>query len=117
VGVADSIKIGDLEFKGCHIGVIERNSVAEEDGLIGTDIFSHYLVGIDFPNMKLNLTPLPTMPPQSDTEKALVAKYPKIAGLRDRYIAPELKEYTPVFRFGHMLLIRRGSTNFRRNCF
>jgi TolA-binding protein/predicted aspartyl protease len=105
VGVADSIKIGDLEFKGCHIGVMERNSVAEEDGLIGADIFSHYLVGIDFPDMKLNLTPLPAMPPPSDTEKALVAKYPKIAGFRDRYIAPELKEYTLIFRFGHMLLI------------
>jgi tetratricopeptide (TPR) repeat protein len=105
VGVAESIKIGDLEFKGCHIGVMERNSVAEEDGLIGADIFSRYLVGIDFPDMKLNLTPLPAMPPPSDTEKALVAKYPKIAGFRDRYIAPELKEYTPVFRFGHMLLI------------
>jgi len=106
VGVADSIKIGDLEFKGCHISVMERNSVAEEDGLIGADIFSHYLVGIDFPNGKLNLAPLPAMPPPSDTEKALVAKYPKIAGLRDRYVAPELKEYTPVFRFGHMLLIQ-----------
>jgi tetratricopeptide (TPR) repeat protein len=105
VGVADSIKIGDLEFKGCHIEVMERNSVAEEDGLIGTDIFSHYLVGIDFPNAKLHLTPLPAMPLPSDTEKALVAKYPKIAGFRDRYTAPELKEYTQVFRFGHMLLI------------
>jgi len=105
VGVAESIKIGDLEFKGCHIGVMERNSVAEEDGLIGADIFSHYLVGIDFPDMKLNLTPLPAMPPPSDTEKSLVAKYPKIAGFRDRYIAPELKEYTPIYRFGHMLLI------------
>ena len=106
VGVADSIKIGDLEFKGCHIEVMEGNSVAEEDGLIGTDIFSHYLVGIDFPNAKLNLTPLPAIPPPSDTEKALVAKYPKIAGFRDRYIAPEFKEYSPVFRFGHILLIQ-----------
>jgi tetratricopeptide (TPR) repeat protein len=105
VGVADSIKIGELEFKGCHVEVVERNSVAEEDGLIGADIFSHYLVGIDFPNGKLNLTPLPAMPPLSDAEKALVAKYPKIAGFRDRYIAPEFKGYAPVFRFGHMLLM------------
>jgi len=95
-----------LEFKGCHIEVMERNSVAEEDGLIGTDIFSHYLVGINFPDAKLNLTPLPAMPPPSDNEKALVAKYPKIAGFRDRYIAPEFKEYSPVFRLGHLLLIQ-----------
>lgn len=105
VGVADSIKIGELEFKGCHVEVVERNSVVEEDGLIGADIFSHFLVGIDFPNAKLNLTALPAMPPPSDSEKALLAKYPKIAGFRDRYIAPEFKGYTPIFRFGHMLLI------------
>jgi len=105
IGVADSIKIGELEFLGCHVEVMERNSVADEDGLIGADVFSHFLVGIDFPNGKLNLTSLPALPPLSDSEKALVAKYPKIASFRDRYIGPEFKSYTPVFRFGHMLLI------------
>lgn len=108
VGVADSIKIGELEFKGCHIEVVERNSVQEDDGLIGADLFSHYLVGIDFPNSKLNLSALPALPPLSDAEKALVAKYPKLAGFRDRYTAPEMKEYTPILRFGHMLLIPTG---------
>jgi len=105
VGMADSIQIGELEFHGCHVEVMERNSLADEDGLIGADVFSHFLIGIDFPNGKLNLTALPALPPLSDSEKALVAKYPKIAGFRDRYIGPEFKSYTPVFRFGHMLLI------------
>jgi hypothetical protein len=105
IGVADSIKIGTLEFQGCHVEVMDRNSVADEDGLIGSDVFDRYLVGIDFPNGKLHLTPLPAMPPPTDTEKALVQKYPKIGRFRDRYIAPELKGYTPVYRFGHMLLI------------
>jgi tetratricopeptide (TPR) repeat protein len=38
IGVADSIRIGDLEFQGCHVEVMDANSVAEGDGLIGTDI-------------------------------------------------------------------------------
>jgi predicted aspartyl protease len=105
VGVADSIKIGQLEFQGCHIEIIDRNSVTGEDGLIGSDVFNDFLVGIDFPNAKLHLSPLPPAPPPTETEKALVQKYPKIGRFRDRYIAPELKEYTQVFRFGHMLLI------------
>ena len=105
VGVADSIKIGELEFQGCHVDVTEGNSVTEVDGLIGADIFSHYLVDIDFPHWKLNLTSLPALPPPSEADKALVTKYPKIAGFSDRYIGSEFKSYTPVFRFGHMLLI------------
>ena len=105
IGLANSIKIGDLEFQGCHVEVMERNSVAEEDGLIGAEVFSHYLVGLDFPKWKLRLTPLPAMPPPTDPDKALLTKYPKIAGYNDRYVAPEFQSYTPVYRFGHMLLI------------
>jgi predicted aspartyl protease len=105
IGVAKSIRIGDLEFQGCHVEVMDRNSVAEEDGLIGSDVFSHYLVNINFPDAKLELKPLPPMPPPSAAEKALTDKYPKIARFRDAYVAPELKSFTPVYRFGHMLLI------------
>lgn len=105
VGIASSIKIGNLEFQGCIVQVDERNSVAEEDGLIGTDIFNHFLVDVDFPNQKFNVTPLPAMPPPSDAEKALVARYPKIARFHDRIIPPEFKSFTPIYRFNHMLLI------------
>lgn len=105
IGAADTIKIGDLEFQGCRVEATVGNSVTNEDGLIGADIFSHYLVSIDFPHWKLNLTPLPVLPAPSDADKALVAKYPEIAGFSDRYIGPEFKSYTPVFRFGHILLI------------
>ena len=105
IGIADSIKIGDLEFKGCHVEVMDRNSVAEEDGLIGSDMFSSFLVNIEFPNYKLHLTPLPPMPPPSDSEKALIAKYPGVARFRDRVIPPEFKSFSSVYRFNHMLLI------------
>jgi hypothetical protein len=105
IGVAKSIKIGDLEFQGCRVEVMDRNSVAEEDGLIGGDVFSHFLVNINFPDSRLELTALPPMPPPSATEKALTEKYPKIARFRDGFIPPELKNFTPVYRFGHELLI------------
>jgi tetratricopeptide (TPR) repeat protein len=105
VGVAKSIKIGDLEFQGCHVEVMDRNSVADEDGLIGGDVFSHFLVNINFPDSKIELTALPPLPPPSAAEKALTEKYPKIARFRDGFVPPELKTYTPIYRFGHQLLI------------
>ena len=105
IGAAKSIKIGDLEFQGCHVEVIEQSSVADGDGLIGSDVFSHFLVNINFPDNKLDLTPLPPRPPPTAAEKALAEKYPKIARFRDAVVPAELKDYTRVYRFGHMLLI------------
>ncbi len=50
VGVADSIKIGELEFRNCPITVQESFSVAGEDGPIGADVFERFLVDLDFPH-------------------------------------------------------------------
>jgi len=105
IGVAHSIKVGVLEFRGCRVEVMDRNSVDEDDGLIGTDVFSHFLVNINFPDYRLELTPLPPLPPPSPAEKALVEKHPKIERFRDAFIPPELKDFTKVYRFGHDLLI------------
>lgn len=105
IGVAKSIKIGELEFQGCHVEVLDRNAVADEDGLIGSDVFSHFLVNINFPDGRLELTPLPPLPPPSSAEKTLVEKHPKIARFRDGFVPAELKTFTPIYRFGHMLLI------------
>jgi tetratricopeptide (TPR) repeat protein len=43
VAVADHIQIGDLEFADCVVTVTDRASLTDEDGLIGTDVFSSYL--------------------------------------------------------------------------
>ena len=104
-GIADSMKVGGLELQGCHVSVIERNSVADEDGLIGADVFSSYLVNINFPDYKFELTALPPRPPDSEQDKALLAKFPKIQRFHDRFTPPEMKDWSPVYRFGHMLLI------------
>jgi tetratricopeptide (TPR) repeat protein len=130
IGIADSVKIGDLEFQHCPIEVIESRSVVDEDGLIGTDVFEDFLVDIDFPDEKLRLGELPRRPGESELKPALkdeeddpddaqaaessdnseVADAKNSAplhrpGPQDRYIAPEMQSYTRVLRFGHQLLV------------
>jgi hypothetical protein len=52
IGIADSIKVGDLEFRDCPIKVMESRSIVGEEGLIGADVFEGFLVDIDFPQRK-----------------------------------------------------------------
>jgi predicted aspartyl protease len=148
----DSIRIGNLEFQDCAVEVIDSHHgmVDEADGLIGMDVFSRFLVTLDFPMHKLLLAPLPARPgdtsagpslntddldtgdsdsaaepatqdsqaPAADKKSEAAATgspaaaaptqpTPKPAphGPFDRYIAPEMKDYTPVYRVGHNLIL------------
>ncbi len=109
VALADTIQIGDLQFENCYVDVVNRNSVLEDDGLIGADVFSSYLVDIDFPNTKFKLSQLPPYPdatPAEASQQATLESQPSHEVHRhDRYVAPDMKEYTAIFRFSHMLLI------------
>jgi predicted aspartyl protease len=126
VGIADSIKVGELEFENCPIEVLESRSVVGDDGLIGTDVFQDFLVDLDFPNEKLRLSELPKRPGEKETKLALddgadesgsgsasaptdnkpaEAKPADSVGPQDRYVAPEMRSFTHVFRFGHDLLV------------
>jgi Tfp pilus assembly protein PilF/predicted aspartyl protease len=71
VGTAKSIRIGELEFQGCPVEVMEGRSVADEDGLIGADVFEDFLVDIDFPDEKLKLSELPKRPGQRSQQLTL----------------------------------------------
>jgi predicted aspartyl protease len=126
LALADSIQIGELEFENCPVRVIESRSVVEENGLIGSDVFASFLIDIDFPNEKFKLSELPKRPDeqgvaptlnagdadstaeesteqvQGAASKAVAKPEPK---LFDRYVAPEMKLYSAVFRFGHELLV------------
>jgi TonB family protein len=128
LGIADSLKIGAFEFHECPVEVLEQRSVTGEDGLIGGDVFAAFLVDIDFPNEKLRLSELPKRPEELPTkialqterddsdppeegrtekapgEPATSASSPH-SGPQDRYIAPEMKSYTQIYRFGHNLLV------------
>ena len=130
----DKIQIGSLEFHDCRVEVLNtRNVIAESDGLIGMDVLSGFLVTLDYPMQQLELGPLPPRPTdtgsqtpalhtgdaagddesdsadQSGGKNAEKASAPATGsaakGPYNRYIAPEMKSYTKVYRVGHELLI------------
>ncbi len=107
MGVARSIKVGELEFTNCEVFVGDRRSIIGVDGLIGADVFARYLVDINIPDRKMILSELPPELPLAADDAALTAKEPygNAARLRDRYIAPDMKDYTQIYTFGHDLLI------------
>lgn len=122
---ADSIRIGALEFKDCLVEVSDQRNIVDTEGLIGTDVFSRFLVSVDYPMRKLVLSPLPPRPGEAGPSTSLAtsqdddedgepsatassgqAGAPKPpAGPQDRYIAPEMKSWTPVYRVGHQLIV------------
>jgi len=121
---AKSIRIGSLEFRDCEVDVVDKRNVVDSDGLIGMDVFSRFLITLDYPMHKLLLDPLPPRPGDTVQEKptletavnlddddedgsASSGNNPKAAPVipHDRYIAPEMKNWTPVYRVGHNLLI------------
>lgn len=137
--VADHLRIGELEFEDCVVYVTDKGSVADQDGLIGADVFSAYLVDLDLPGMRLNLAPLPKRPedtvaptslnsegeePARAEEKETGSEEPGKKGdnpsptaarylPRDRYVAPEMAQWTKVFRFGHMILVQTSVNDSR----
>ncbi len=127
IGYANSIKIGALEFRNCPVEVSAKKAT-DHDGLVGADFFAHYLVTIDFPGHELRLSELPKPPPNTspsspeDPPRAASSAAETNTGqispaadppddssdFEDRYVAPEMQDYTSVFRFGHMLLVPTG---------
>ncbi|HZR28462.1 MAG TPA: aspartyl protease family protein, partial [Terriglobales bacterium] len=61
IGYANSIKVGALEFRNCPVEVSAKKAT-DHDGLVGADLFAHYLVTIDFPGHELRLSELPKPP-------------------------------------------------------
>jgi tetratricopeptide (TPR) repeat protein len=132
--VADHIRIGELEFQDCVVAVSDRRSLTDNDGLIGADVFGGYLIDLDLPGERLKLSPLPKRPEDTVAPKSLnsegeeqanaeqkedsaaehTSKEPKSSTPgsetprrlpRDRYVAPEMVNWTKVFRFGHAILV------------
>jgi tetratricopeptide (TPR) repeat protein len=100
VGLAGAVRIGDLEFRDCPVRVLDKKSVLEEEGLIGSDFFEQFLVNIDFPNEKLRLSELPRKP-DHDTQATAIANFEP----SDGHIAEKMQSYMKVYRFGHYLLV------------
>jgi predicted aspartyl protease len=146
IAVADHIHIGDLEFHDCLVEVADKG-LESEDGLIGADVFRMYLIDLDMPGMKLKLSPLPKRPDEASAETSLETRgdsglapdeesessaeansgndkkgdgVPARAAPRvphDRYVAPEMADWTKVFRFRHMLLVPTRVNDSRTTLF
>jgi predicted aspartyl protease len=134
---ADDIKIGSLEFRDCAVAVIDQRNVVDSDGLIGMDVFSHFLITLDYPMRKLLLAPLPARPDDSaqlkptlqtttstddedppvnpETSSSGAKAVPR--GPRNRYIAPEMKDWAHIYRIGHNLLIPASLNDTRSRIF
>ncbi|HEY6328862.1 MAG TPA: aspartyl protease family protein [Blastocatellia bacterium] len=106
IGKAGSIKVAGLEFKDCYVTVIDKSSVLGEDGLIGADVFSSFLIDIDFPGARFKLSKLPDRPGEPVQTASLESGAGPSSGYFDKYTAPEMKSFTPFFRFAHLLLIQ-----------
>jgi tetratricopeptide (TPR) repeat protein len=109
----DDMKIGNMEFKNCIVEVLAKDSdlTINADGLIGPDVFRNYLVTLDIPMREVRLGPLPKRPdevagPQTslDTWDADQAQVSLADRAKDRYIAPEMKDWTLVYHWGHDLI-------------
>lgn len=88
IAYADSISIGNIEFRDCAVQVMAATHFTDgADGLIGMDILSNYLVTLDYPAEKLILGPLPPRPQAAVSQD----------GLYNRYIAQEMNSYTLSF--------------------
>ena len=136
---ADDIKIGSLEFRDCQVDVIDQRNVIDNDGLIGMDVFSRFLITLDYPMRKLLLAPLPRRPddaapakptletrsgsenddnsPATTTETQPSAPKAAPSGSRDCYVAPEMKDWVRVYRIGHNLLLPASLNSSKQKMF
>lgn len=91
--VAETCSIGGLKYKTCVFQALEGKGriSGDEDGLIGSDFFSDYVIHLDFQKRQLHLTPLPERPPNPQGY--------------DRTVPPDESNFTPVFRYGSHLYI------------
>jgi predicted aspartyl protease/tetratricopeptide (TPR) repeat protein len=103
-----SIQIGDVQLSDCMVEVLQKSKL-DVDGLIGMDVFSKWLVTLDYPNARLMLNPLPPRPDDKPAAPAAVnsetAAEVDDETLHDAIVPPTEKTWLPVVRLGHELLL------------
>jgi len=98
----DSVRIGPMEFRDCIVGVSNTPFAGNADGFIGTDIFSSWLITLDYRLAKMILEPLPR-------QTALLPG--------DRFAPPELAGFTPIYHRRQYLLVPLTFGNKSRKLF
>ncbi len=97
VGVADSVRFGDVEFHDCRIQVSERNLLSNTQGLVGSDVFKQFLISLDLPRSQIRLAPLPLIQGRRYDD-------PESWEGLDRCSIPDLDGFMQVRRWGPLLL-------------
>ena len=91
--IADTLRIGGLEYRDCPVRVAPADTLANANSLIGADFFRDHVLHIDYVAKTLTLTPLPPLPATAP------------AGLADQFVAPEEKDWSPIYVAGAAALI------------
>jgi predicted aspartyl protease len=92
VGIAAHVGIGGVQLQNAVINVSNQEFVDIQDGLIGTNVFSEFIVTMDFRAKILRLDPLP-------------GYQPGVEGSLDAATRPDMQGWTRFYQFGHLLLI------------
>lgn len=98
---AQSLRVGSLVFRDCPVAVVSNESLGS-DGLVGSDLFSDFLVALDFKAQQMRLARLPP-PPESENaeDKRFYSLY-----RRDLPQASQQDGFVPVRRIGSHMLIK-----------
>ena len=78
----ESVRIGNLEFRNCAVDILEQRKALDIDGLIGGDVFSKYLLTLDYPKLQMRLNQLPPRPDEKRAAGGLETEQTKVAGGR-----------------------------------
>jgi len=109
VGFVRSLKIGTMEFRDCYVTVDEHvapNSFYDYfEGSFDLAYFRDYLVDLNMPRARLVLSSLPQRPADDAEAQQMNATDPDAAKFHDRYVAPEMSQWTPMYAFARRLAI------------
>jgi hypothetical protein len=111
IAVADKLKLGNLEFHDCALKVIDAASPTDDgNGTIGFDVFADFLETVDYPMRKLQLATLPPAPQDVAYVPSLHTDVSEDTGaaathLVDRFIAPDMKDWSQIYRSGRDLFL------------
>jgi len=97
VGLAASVRFGEVEFRDCTIDVSEKKLLGNTEGLIGSVVFEQFLIRLNLPEDRVQLEPLPPIAGRRYDD-------PKSWNDLDRTPIPELNEFVPVRHWGHLLM-------------
>lgn len=107
----DTIRVGGMQFQNCMVEVIDTGTrMGSLDGLVGPDVFRDFVVTLDFPAGEMRLAPLPRRPDEMAAAVELETGRDDWGGgagggRKDRYVAPEMKDWFPLFRHDHLLIV------------